>query len=305
MHYSVMREELLEGLNIKEDGTYVDATVGYAGDAKEILKRIKRGFLFAFDADREATTYATNVLASIGKNYKIFNTNFVNLKECLQAENINEIDGIVFDLGVSSPQLDKAERGFSFMHDAPLDMRMSSEGLSAYDVVNTYKEEELTQIFFTYGEEPYAKKIANLISQKRQMQPIKTTLELVDVIKEAVGSNYFFKKHPERRIFQAIRIEVNDELNILTKVLPEAIKLLKKGGRIVVITFHSLEDRIVKNIFRKYSEIDEMVKGLPIVPLEYQPLIKLVNKKALLPKEKELQENSRSNSAKMRIAERI
>lgn len=305
MHYSVLLQELIAGLNIREDGIYVDATVGYAGDSKEILKRIKKGYLFAFDADSKAIEYSQKELAKIGNNFEIFHTNFVNMKETLAQKNVSLVDGIIFDLGVSSPQIDTKERGFSFMTDAPLDMRMGEEGLSAKDVVNTYKEEDLSKIFFSYGEEKNSKLIAKMIVQSRNIKPINTTLELVEVIKKACGSNYFYKQHPERKIFQAIRIEVNNELKVLEETLPEAIKLLKKGGRIGVITFHSLEDRIVKNIFKKYSEVDEMVKGLPEVPDAYKPLIKLVNRKAITPSEAELKENSRSNSAKLRIVERI
>ena len=305
MHYSVLKDEAISGLNIKEDGIYVDATVGFAGDAKEILKKIKRGFLFAFDADENAVSYSEKELAKIGKNFKIFNTNFVNMKDYLANENINQVDGIIFDLGFSSPQIDDASRGFSFMKDAPLDMRMSGKGKSAYDVVNTYKEEELMQIFYEYGEEKLSKVIAKKIIEKRSIKPIINTLELVDVIESATGANYFYKQHPERRIFQAIRIEVNNELKVLENVLPDAIKLLNKGGRICVITFHSLEDRIVKNIFKKYSEVDEVFKGLPEIPKECQPLIKIINKKPIVPSEKEIKENSRSKSAKLRIIEKI
>ncbi len=305
MHYSVLQKELLAGMNLQEDGIYVDATVGYAGDAKEILKKVKRGFLFAFDADQEAVLYSEKELAKIGTNYKIFHTNYANMVEVLAKENITLVDGIIFDLGVSSPQIDTAARGFSFMQDAPLDMRMSGEGLSAKTVINTYEVAKLSQIFYDYGEEPYAKKIAHLIGQKRLTEEIATTLQLVTIIKEACGSNYFFKHHPERKIFQAIRIEVNQELVVLENTLPMAIKLLKKGGRLGVITFHSLEDRIVKNIFKKYSEVDAVVKGLPDIPEAYKPLIKLVNKKAIVPSPEELKENSRSRSAKLRIIERI
>lgn len=306
MHYSVLQKELLEGLNIKEDGIYVDATVGYAGDAAKILEKIKRGYLFAFDADEKAVLYSNQKLEKIGTNFKIFNTNYVNMLEVLKKENVDFVDGIIFDLGVSSPQIDKKERGFSFMQDGLLDMRMNNnEGKTARDVVNNYSLNALTDIFFKYGEEKNSRQIAYLITKKRAMKKITGTLELVEIIKEACGSNYFYKHHPERKIFQALRIEVNDELNVLEKTLPEAIKLLKPQGRLAVITFHSLEDRIVKNIFKKYSEVDEMVKGLPNIPLEYQPLIKLVNKKAIVPSNKELQENSRSNSAKLRIIERV
>ncbi len=303
MHYSVLKNELIDSLKIKEDGIYVDATLGYAGDSKEILKRIKKGYLFAFDQDIEAINYSNEVLKSIGNNYKVFNTNFSNMVECLEKEGISKVDGIVFDLGFSSPQIDNAKRGFSFMQDGPLDMRMSGEGISAKDIINTYKLEELTKIFYDYGEEKLSKVIAKKIVENKNN--INSTLDLVEIIKSAVGANYFYKYHPERKIFQALRIEVNNELNILEEILPKAINILKKGGLLAVITFHSKEDRIVKNIFRKYSEVDEMLKGEKDIPDNYKPLIKLVNKKPIVASEKELLENSRSASAKLRIVERI
>lgn len=303
MHYSVLKEELLEGLNIQDGKIYVDATIGYAGDSKEILKQIPNGFLYSFDQDEKAVKYSTNVLTEIGNNFKIFNTNFVNMDETFEKIGIKEVDGIIFDLGFSSPQIDDEKRGFSFMHDGPLDMRMSSEGKSAKDIINEYSENELAEIFFKYGEEKLSRVIAKNI--KKESKNISSTLELVEVIKNATGANYFYKNHPERKIFQALRIEVNKELTVLEDILPKAIKRLKKGGRIAVITFHSLEDRIVKNIFKKYSDIDPLVKGLKDIPEEYKPLIKLVNKKPILPSQKELEENSRSRSAKLRIIERI
>ena len=303
MHYSVLKEELLEGLNIQDGKIYVDATIGYAGDSKEILKQIPNGFLYGFDQDEKAVKYSTNALTKIGNNFKIFNTNFVNMDETFEKIGIKEVDGIIFDLGFSSPQIDDEKRGFSFMHDGPLDMRMSSEGKSAKDIINEYSENELAEIFFKYGEEKLSRVIAKNI--KKESKNISSTLELVEVIKNATGANYFYKNHPERKIFQALRIEVNEELTVLESILPKAIKRLKKGGRIAVITFHSLEDRIVKNIFKKYSDIDPLVKGLKDIPEEYKPLIKLVNKKPILPSQKELEENSRSRSAKLRIIERI
>ena len=303
MHYSVLKNELIDSLNIKEDGIYVDATLGYAGDSASILKRIKRGYLFAFDQDLEAVKYSNSVLRKVGNNYKIFNTNFVNMVEYLERENIKEVDGIIFDLGFSSPQIDDANRGFSFMQDGPLDMRMSKSGISAKEIIDTYREDDLSKIFFEYSEEKLSKVIAKKIVKEKGN--INSTLQLVEVIKSAVGANYFYKHHPERKIFQALRIEVNDELKVLETVLPEAIKLLKKGGRLSVITFHSLEDRIVKNIFKKYSEVDELLKGEKDIPEEYKPLIKIVNKKPILPSAKELAENSRSASAKLRVVERI
>lgn len=303
MHYSVLKEELLEGLNIQDGKIYVDATIGYAGDSKEILKQIPNGFLYGFDQDKKAVEYSTSALTKIGNNFKIFNTNFVNMDEMFEKIGIKEVDGIIFDLGFSSPQIDDEKRGFSFMHDGPLDMRMSSEGKSAKDIINEYSENELAEIFFKYGEEKLSRVIAKNI--KKESKDISSTLELVEVIKNATGANYFYKNHPERKIFQALRIEVNKELTVLEDILPKAIKRLKKGGRIAVITFHSLEDRIVKNIFKKYSDIDPLVKGLKDIPEEYKPLIKLVNKKPILPSQKELEENSRSRSAKLRIIERI
>lgn len=304
-HYTVLKKESIEALNIKSDGIYVDATLGYAGDASEILKRIKRGFLFAFDRDIDAIHYSEKVLSSISDRYKIIHSAFSSLPIELEKEGISRVDGILFDLGVSSPQLDE-NRGFSFMRDEVLDMRMNqSDTKTAKDVVNTYTLEELKRIFYFYGEEKKSSLIAKAIVTSRDKKIITTTKELCEIIKRAVGANYFYKTHPERNIFQAIRIEVNDELKELEKVLPEAISLLNHGGRLAVVTFHSLEDRIVKQVFKKYSEIDEMVKGLPSIPEEYKPLIRLVNKKPIVPSEEELKENSRSASAKLRVIERL
>ena len=302
-HYSVLLNESILGLNIKEDGIYVDATLGLGGHSKEILKRIPKGHLYAFDEDINALNYADNILKEVASNFTLIKSNFVFLKEELAKRNINKIDGILFDLGVSSPQIDNSKRGFSFMNDALLDMRMDeSQDLTAYNVVNEYNYNELVDIFFKYGEERLSKVIAKKIVETR---PIKTTLELVNTIKLAVGNKYFNLNHPERKIFQAIRIEVNKELTVLEKVLPDAIDLLKPNGRIVVITFHSLEDRIVKNTFKKYSSVDELVKGLPEIPEKYKPVLKLINKKPILPSSIELEQNSRSKSAKLRIGEKI
>ena len=302
-HYSVLKNETIEALNIKSDGIYVDATVGYAGDSIEILKRIKSGYLYGFDQDDEAIKYSNDVLKVIGDNFKLYLSNFVNMKEYLTNDGIKEVDGILFDLGFSSPQIDDEKRGFSFMNDGPLDMRMSKSGISAKELINKLSEEELTKIFYEYGEEKQSRIIAKTI--KKKASSINTTLELVEAIKDAVGANYFYKQHPERKIFQAIRIAVNDELNVLERVLPDAIRMLKPGGRLAVITFHSLEDRIVKKVFKHYSEVDPIVKGLVEIPDEYKPLIRLVNKKVIVPSDEELSENSRSRSAKLRIIERI
>ncbi len=305
-HYSVLLKESMEALEIKEDGIYVDATLGYAGHSSNILEKIPHGFLYAFDADKDAINYSAEKLSRIRNNFKIFHCNFIKLKESLAKENINKVDGIIFDLGVSSPQIDESVRGFSFMKDAPLDMRMDqNQNFSAFNVVNEYSKEELTELFYAYGEEKKSKLIATAIIQARENKKITSTKDLVSIIEKGVGAKYFYKNHPERQIFQAIRIEVNNELNIIETVLPDAISLLKKGGRICVITFHSLEDRIVKRVFKKYSEVNEMVKGLPEIPIEYKPIIKLVNKKPIVATDKELNENSRSKSAKLRVIERV
>ena len=306
LHYSVLLNECIEGLNIKENGKYVDATVGYAGHSKNILAKIKKGHLFAFDEDEAAVKYSKKVLSSIGDNFTVFRENFVNMPKVLKDSGIEKVDGILFDLGFSSPQIDDAARGFSFMLDAPLDMRMDNQNnLTAQMIVNTYSKEELIKIFYEYGEEKLSKVIVEKIVLERKNKKINTTLELVDIILSAVGANYFYKNHPERKIFQALRIEVNNELKVLEEVLPQAIDMLSSGGRMCVITFHSLEDKIVKKIFKKYSEVDEILKGVKDIPKEYQPKIKIINKKPILPSEKELSENSRSHSAKLRIIERI
>jgi len=304
-HFTVLKKESIEALNIKSDGIYVDATLGYAGDSGEILKRINKGYLFAFDRDQEAISYSKNVLNNISDRYETIHAPFSKMKEELAKRNIDQVDGILFDLGVSSPQLDE-ERGFSFMRDELLDMRMDQEeAFNAMELINTYQEEQLKEIFYRYGEEKRSSFIAKKICEERKKKKITTTKELCDIIMMSVGKNYFYKNHPERPIFQAIRIEVNKELQEIETTLPIAISLLKPGGRIVVVTFHSLEDRLVKKIFKKYSEIDPMVQGLPEIPQQYQPLIKLINKKPILPSNTEISLNSRSASAKLRIAERI
>ncbi len=305
-HYSVMLKESIDGLDIQSDGIYVDATLGYGGHSSEILKRLDKGHLYCFDQDKEAINYSKKRLAEISNNFTIIKSNFVNLKEKLKEQGIDKVDGILFDLGLSSPQIDDPKRGFTFMQDAPLDMRMdTSTNLTAEYVVNNYSIEELTNIFYVYGEEKMARVIAKKIAAERLNNEIKTTKELVKIIEKAVGAKYFNKTHPERQIFQAIRIEVNSELSVLSSVLPDAINLLNKNGRISVITFHSLEDRIVKQIFKSNSEVDDLVKGLPDIPDVYLPKLRLINKKPILPSEDEIKENSRSKSAKLRIAERI
>lgn len=306
MHYSVLKKESIENLNIKSDGIYVDGTIGLAGHSSEILKLIPDGFLYGFDQDEYAVLKSEEKLSQISNNYKIIRDNFSNMKKVLNELNVESVDGILLDLGVSSPQIDNKERGFSFMQDARLDMRMDNrQNLDAEKIVNEYSFDELKNIFYTFGEEKYSSSIAKNIVNSRVDKRIETTFELVEIIKKSVPFKYFINNHPERQIFQAIRIEVNSELNVLNSVLPDAINLLKKGGRLCVITFHSLEDRIVKKVFKKFSEVDDMVKGLPIIPDEYKPLIKLVNNKPIIASEKELEENSRSKSAKLRVIERI
>ena len=304
-HYSVLLKEAINGLDIKENGIYVDCTLGYAGHSKEILKRITRGCLFAFDQDINAVNYSTQVLSEISDKFEIINTNFINLKEALKKRNVDYVDGILFDLGVSSPQLDEAYRGFSYHNDAPLDMRMNiSNEITAKDIVNTYSKEELANIFFKYGEEKYSRSIANKIEDYRKNKSIETTLELVEIIKSAVPEKYKRDSHPAKKVFQAIRIEVNKELYVFENALKDAIEMLKPNGRICVITFHSLEDRICKQIFKEYSEVDKRVKGLPVIPDEYKPKLKLISK-AIKPSKEELEENNRSRSAKLRIAEKL
>ena len=306
MHYTVMKNESIEALNLKTDGVYVDATLGFAGDSSEILKRVKKGFLFAFDQDSEAIAWSDNLLKQIGNNYEIIKSNFLCMKEELNNRNIHGVDGILFDLGVSSPQLDRDYRGFSFHKDAKLDMRMDLESdFSAWDVVNKYDEKQLADIIFRYGEEKYAKSIARNIVKEREIKPIDTTFELVDIIKKSMPMKEMIKSHPARKTFQAIRIEVNHELDILEESLEKALDLLNVGGRVAVITFHSLEDKIVKDVFKKYTSVPEVVKGLPNVPDEYLPNYMIINKKPITPSEKELSENNRSRSSKLRIIERV
>lgn len=306
MHYSVMLKEVIDNLNLKDTGIYVDATLGYAGHTGEILKRVKRGFIFAFDQDINAINYSKEKLSKIGSNFLLIKSNFLYMKEELAKQNINSVDGIVFDLGVSSPQLDTKERGFSYHFDSRLDVRMDLDNpISAYEVVNNYSESDLFRIISTYGEEKHAKSIAKNIVKARNIKPIETTLELVDVIKKSMPYKDTINKHPAKKTFQAIRIEVNHELDILETSLKNALSLLNVGGRMVVITFHSLEDRIVKQVFKEVSSVDPVVASLPVIPDAYQPDFKLVTDKVILPSKEELEENNRSHSSKLRVIERI
>ena len=305
-HISVLLEESISSLNLDESSIIVDATLGYGGHSSNILERIKKGHLFAFDQDSEAVRHSTDRLKKIGTNFTIVKSNFVHLQEELNRLGVYKIDGALFDLGVSSPQLDDEERGFSFHNDAKLDMRMDrDQSLSAYEVVNNYSKEELSKIFYKYGEDKFANNIAKKIVEYREIKPIETTLELVEVIKTAVPMKFRIDKHPARQIFQAIRIEVNHELDVIEPAINQALDMLNVGGRVAVITFHSLEDRLVKKIFKEKCKIDDKVKGLPNIPEEYLPDFKLVYNKAIAPSEEELKNNPRARSSKLRVIERI
>lgn len=304
MHKSVLLESCLEYLNLKDNSIIVDCTLGYGGHSSRILEKISNGFLYAFDQDSEAINYSQNRLDKISDNYEIIKSNFSNLQKELSIRNVSKVDGILFDLGVSSPQLDEDYRGFSFHKDAPLDMRMNqSQSLSAYNVVNEYAFEELVRIFHDYGEEKYASSIAKKIVNYRKIKKIETTLELVEIIKSGVPESYKRDKHPARKVFQAIRIEVNNELEVFESALKQALELINVGGRVCVITFHSLEDRICKNIFKECSMVDKTMQKLPVIPEIYQPKFKIIG--MIVPDENELRENNRSRSAKLRVIERI
>ncbi|EOT41173.1 16S rRNA (cytosine(1402)-N(4))-methyltransferase RsmH [Enterococcus dispar] len=309
-HYTVMLKETVDGLNIKPDGIYVDCTLGGAGHSQYLLSQLSdNGHLYAFDQDQKAIDHAQVFLKDAVAAGKVtfVKSNFRHLAAALKEYGVQKVDGVLYDLGVSSPQLDEASRGFSYHQDAPLDMRMDqSAAFSAYDLVNTYDYHEMVKIFYRYGEEKFSKQVARQIERAREKAPIETTGELVDLIKEAIPAPARRKGgHPAKRIFQAIRIAVNDELGAIEESLEQAIALLNVSGRVSVITFHSLEDRLVKNIFKEYSSPKDLPPGLPMVPVEYQPELKLINRKPIVASQNELDENNRSRSAKLRIAERI
>lgn len=305
-HISVLLNESIQQLNIKKNGVYVDCTLGGGGHSSEILKRIPNGHLYAFDQDSFAINTADEKLEKIASNYTLINENFVNIKVALEEENVYGVDGILYDLGVSSFQLDIPERGFSYRFDGPLDMRMDQTAeLDAYTVVNTYDEKSLVRILFEYGEEKFARLIARKIVSEREKKPIETTLELVEIIKKALPASALRNSsHPAKQTFQAIRIEVNHELDILKKALEDGLSLLNKNGRMVVITFHSLEDRIVKKLFKEKTTL-QLPKDLPYIPEGYEIEFKLINSKVILPSESEISNNLRSHSAKMRVIEKI
>ena len=304
-HKSVLLNECIDNLNIKDNGIYVDATIGYAGHSSEILKRIPKGYLYGFDQDSYAVEKSNDRLSNISDNYKLIKSNFVNMKSELNKIGINGVDGILFDLGVSSVQLDDGDRGFSFHKDAKLDMRMdTSSSFSAYNVVNEYSYQDLVRVIRDYGEEKYANSIAKNIIKYRENKNIETTFELVDIIKKSMPMKAMRDSHPARRTFQAIRIEVNHELDVLEKVLDDALELLNINGRLCVISFHSLEDKIVKKCFNKYSEVDSSVKNLPYIPDEYLPKYKVISK-GITASNEELEENNRARSARLRVIEKI
>ena len=304
-HVSVLLDETIESLNIKEDGVYVDGTLGGAGHTKEILKRLTSGTLIGIDQDLDALNNAKVILKDY-KNVILSHNNFSNIKEVLKELKIDSVDGIMMDLGVSSYQLDTGERGFSYMKDAPLDMRMDRDSdLSAYDVINSYSEKELAGVIKDYGEERFAKRIAGFVVNEREVSEIKTTHELVDIIKKAIPARYRRTgPHPAKRTFQAIRIEVNKELEILKDSINDSVDVLKPGGRLAIISFHSLEDRIVKHTYKKLSDPCECPKTLPCV-CGKKPIIKLISRKPIGPSEEELEINPRSRSAKLRVLEKI
>ena len=306
MHESVLLNEVVESLNLKDNTIAVDMTLGFAGHSSQILKRIKNGYLFAFDQDEEALAYSKDKLSTIGDNFQIIDSNFVYAKDKLKELGIEKVDAILYDLGVSSPQLDEDYRGFSYRFDAPLDMRMDQDNLlTAKIIVNTYSYDKLKQIFKEYGESKFSSSIARNIVRYRDTKEIETTLELVDIIKDSVPYKERIKKHPAKQIFQALRIEVNDELNVLKKSLDDSLSMLNVGGRIAVITFHSLEDKIVKHKFLEVTKVDEISKGLPNIPLDKLPNYKLITKKGIKASSEELNHNNRAHSATLRVIEKI
>jgi 16S rRNA (cytosine1402-N4)-methyltransferase len=305
-HISVLLNECIEGLDIKPDGIYVDCTLGGAGHSLEILKRLDKGILIGIDQDINAINAAREKLKDVGKNFILVHNNFHNIGTILTELEIDKVDGILMDLGVSSHQLDVPERGFSYNHDAPLDMRMDSKGnFSAYDIVNTYSVNDLSRIINDYGEERWHKRIAEFIVERRISGPIKTTFELVDIIKGAIPKAARSDgPHPAKRTFQAIRIEVNKELEILEKSITDGVMRLNNGGRIAIITFHSLEDRIVKNVFRHLNDDCICPNELPYCVCNKVSEVDIITRKPILPSMKELEFNPRSRSAKLRIAKR-
>lgn len=307
-HLSVLLNECIEGLAIKPNGTYVDGTLGGAGHAKHVCERLgESGHFIGIDQDTNALQVSTERLSSVAPKVSLVHSNFSHVREVLEELDIKGIDGMLIDLGVSSHQLDEPSRGFSYMHDAKLDMRMNQEAsFSAYDVVNDYSEDELHQVIKSYGEEKWAKRIATFIVEKRQVAPIETTYELVDIIKSAIPAKARKEgPHPAKRTFQAIRIEVNKEIDIIRPTILDAVDKLKSGGRLCIITFHSLEDRIVKHTYKELEDPCTCAKHFPICVCGKIPTVKVITRKPILPSDEELEINPRARSAKLRIVEKL
>lgn len=305
-HESVLKEEVLDSLNIKSDGVYIDCTLGRAGHAEEIAKQLdENGLLIGFDQDIDAINMAKEKL----KNYNtiLIHANFRQLEVELSKRDIKQVDGILFDLGVSSPQLDEGHRGFSYQHEARLDMRMDqSQSLTAYEIVNQWEYNDLVRIFFAYGEEKFSKRIARNIEATRKLKPIETTFDLVEIIKESIPAPARRKGgHPGKRIFQALRIAVNDELEAFNDALHQAARVTSLEGRVSVITFHSLEDRLCKLAFQKWTKEKPVPRGLPVVPEGFEAPYKRITKKAITPSETEVERNRRSRSSRLRVVEKV
>ena len=306
-HIPVLLNEVIENLNINPDGIYIDLTLGRAGHSSEILKRLSnKGKLIGFDQDIDAIQASKERLSKISSNFEVIKSNFENVKEELLKRGVTKVDGILADLGVSSPQFDQGDRGFSYRFDAKLDMRMDQNAnLSAYEIVNTYSLIDLTRIFREYGEEKYAYEIAKRIVREREQKPVETTFELVDIIKRSLPSKELSKKgHPAKQVFQALRIETNRELEVLETMLKDGLELLSSKGRMAIITFQSLEDRIVKNIFKEVSTPKATPRWMPSLPEDQEVDYQLINKKVIVASEEELKRNPRSESAKLRVIER-
>ena len=306
-HIPVLLNEVIENLNINPDGIYIDLTLGRAGHSSEILKRLStKGKLIGFDQDIDAIQASIERLSKISSNFEVIKSNFENIKEELFKRGITKVDGILADLGVSSPQFDQGDRGFSYRFDAKLDMRMDQNAnLSAYEIVNTYSLIDLTRIFREYGEEKYAYEIAKRIVREREQKPVETTFELVDIIKRSLPSKELSKKgHPAKQVFQALRIETNRELEVLETMLKDGLELLSSKGRMAIITFQSLEDRIVKNIFKEVSTPKATPRWIPSLPEDQEVDYQLINRKVIVASEEELKRNPRSESAKLRVIER-
>lgn len=306
-HRPVLLKEAIDGLNIQEDGIYVDGTLGGAGHSREIVNRLTKGKLIGIDQDINALNKAREVLKDYKDKVIFVHDNYVNIEDILSSLNIERVDGILLDIGVSSHQLDEKERGFSYQKDAPLDMRMdNTQKLTAWDVVNTYSEEDLERIIWNYGEDRWAKRIAQFIVNERREKPIDTTLQLVDIIKKAIPKKARLQgHHPAKQTFQAIRIEVNKELDVLKLAIPKMNKVLNKGGRICIITFHSLEDRIVKDAFKELNKDCICPPELPICVCDKKKELNIITKKPIVPTDEEIEKNPRGRSAKLRIGERV